>query len=409
MSRFSSISIFTGAGGLDYGLECAGFETLGAFESDSHCVTTLRTNRRWPVFQTVISSRTNILGILCIKKGAVDLMAGGPPCQPFSHAASWVNGWPNGLGDDRARTVHHFMRLARQVLPRVILLENVPGFARAGRGALEYVLKSLRQTNRIAGTNYKPFMAVLDAADYGVPQHRKRLFLVASRNGERFEFPSATHSSEASAGLLRHTTAWDALRNSKPGNFEDLRARGRWADLLPSIPEGQNYLWHTSRGEGLPLFGWRTRYWSFLLKLAKDRPSWTIPASPSQNAGPFHWENRLLGTEEMLRLQTFPEDIVICGNRTARQRQIGNAVPSLLGEVLGREIISQLLAKRPKMHQALTLSVSLARNIPIPAQNRPVPDKYLCLTGRHNPHPGTGRGPRAKHRVAGPNRVNNRD
>jgi DNA (cytosine-5)-methyltransferase 1 len=102
----------------------------------------------------------------------------------------------------------------------------------------------------------------------------------------------------------------------------------------------------------------------------------------------------------MLRLQTFPDDIVISGNRTARQRQIGNAVPSLLGEVLGRAIVSQLLAKQKK-YQSLTLSVSLARKIPLAVQNRPVSDKYLCLTGSHNPHPGTGRGPRARRSKTG--------
>jgi DNA (cytosine-5)-methyltransferase 1 len=398
MARFPLISIFTGAGGLDYGLERAGFETWGAVESDPHCVATLRRNRRWPVIQTAISSQTNLLSVLGVKQGTVDLLAGGPPCQPFSHAASWVNGQPNGLSDDRARTVQYFMRLVRQVLPKVILLENVPGFGRNKQGAVEYILRSLQSTNRLSGTNYEPSIRVIDAADYGVPQHRKRLFLVASRCGRAFEFPNPTHSSDASTDLIRHATAWDALRHSKCDTSEDLTVRGRWADLLRSIPEGQNYLWHTNRGDGLPLFGWRTRYWSFLLKLAKDRPSWTIPASPSQNAGPFHWENRLLSTEEMLRLQTFPKDVVIFGDRYARQRQIGNAVPSLLGEVLGRAIISQLLAPRSKLQQPLTLSVSLAHKTPPPERNRAVPSKYLCLAGNHRPHPGTGRGPRAKAR-----------
>src|SRR6185312_12245754 len=110
--------------------------------------------------------------------------------------------------------------------------------------------------------------------------------------------------------------------------------RGKWADLLPSIPPGMNYLWHTDRGGGEPLFGWRRRYWSFLLKLAPDQPSWTIQAQPGPATGPFHWDNRRLTGREMARLQTFPDDIQITGSLADAQRQIGNAVPSLLAEVL---------------------------------------------------------------------------
>jgi DNA (cytosine-5)-methyltransferase 1 len=117
---------------------------------------------------------------------------------------------------------------------------------------------------------------------------------------------------------------------------DDLALKGRWANLLPSIPEGKNYLWHTNRGGGKRLFGWRTKYWSFLLKLAKNQPAWTIPAQPAQNAGPFHWANRQLRTSEMLKLQTIPSNIFVAGTRADRQRQIGNAVPSLLAEAIGR-------------------------------------------------------------------------
>ena len=133
--------------------------------------------------------------------------------------------------------------------------------------------------------------------------------------------------------------------------------KGRWAKLLPSIPEGKNYLWHTDRGGGERLFGWRTKYWSFLLKLAKNQPAWTIPAQPAQNAGPFHWRNRQLRTSEMLRLQTFPSDIFVAGTRAERQRQIGNAVPPLLAEVIGRAIIASL-NDRPTSKMPYRLAIS---------------------------------------------------
>ena len=87
--------------------------------------------------------------------------------------------------------------------------------------------------------------------------------------------------------------------------------------LLPSIPEGENYLWHTNRGGGLQLFGWRTRYWSFLLKLAKSLPSWTIQAQPASAIGPFHWRSRKLTTREMCRLQTPTAQLVEAAKRAA--------------------------------------------------------------------------------------------
>ncbi len=96
----------------------------------------------------------------------------------------------------------------------------------------------------------------------------------------------------------------------------------------------------------MPLFGWRRRYWNFLLKLAKRLPSRTIQAQPGPAVGPFHWENRRLSDRELCRLQTFPDDVQVHGNRMSVQRQIGNAVPSLLAEVLGREIKTQLLGYR---------------------------------------------------------------
>jgi len=102
--------------------------------------------------------------------------------------------------------------------------------------------------------------------------------------------------------------------------------------LLKSIPEGKNYLWHTPRGAGEPLFGWRTRYWSFLLKLSKGQPSWTIQAEPGPATGPFHWRNRLLSIQELVRLQTFPDEYEIVGSRRSAQMQVGNAVPPFLAE-----------------------------------------------------------------------------
>jgi DNA (cytosine-5)-methyltransferase 1 len=391
------VSLFSGAGGLDYGLEAAGFDHLALLENDACCVASLQQNRDWPVLRTTISQTTNLYDLTGIKRREVELLAGGPPCQPFSHAASWANGQPAGLNDGRADTIRHFMRSVDQLLPKVILLENVPGFARGENGGESYVRRRLSQINSVHGTNYVAVTALIDAADYGVPQHRRRFFLVADRDGNAFKFPEPTHG-PFSSSRKGYVTAWDAIRFAGSHYEEDLAARGKWADLLPSIPEGKNYLWHTSRGGGTPLFGWRTKYWSFLLKLAKSLPSWTLPASPSQNAGPFHWSNRQLSTDELLRLQTFPPDIWISGDRTARQRQVGNAVPSLLAEILGKEIKTQLLGRRSK--STVILRVPQSRKIPRATAPKEVARKYYRLRGSLREHPGPGKGPRAKKRTA---------
>ena len=391
------ISLFTGAGGLDYGLEAAGFHTSVAIELDEEACKTLKHNRpKWKIIQKSVSDVTadELLSASHLKRRGVDLIVGGPPCQPFSKAANWArkNGRAPGLNDNRASTVSKFMDVVEMVLPKVVLLENVDGFASGGQNSGElFVTNRFNTINKSAGTSYRPVSSLLNAADFGVPQARRRRFIVAARSGHMFEFPSATHGE----GREPYVTAWDALGDDEPGD-EPLQLSGQWADLLPTIPEGQNYTWHTSRGGGQLLFGWRCRYWTFLLKLAKNRPSWTIQAHPGPAAGPFHWKNRKLSIRELCRLQTFPEDVEIKGIRSAAVRQVGNAVPSLMAEVLGRAIRRQLLGHHPQRQPSLLLN--RRRGMPEAEKPRPVPKKYHHLIGRHPDHPGTGRGPGARKR-----------
>jgi DNA (cytosine-5)-methyltransferase 1 len=326
-----------------------------------------------------------------LKAGKVDLVAGGPPCQPFSKAGNWARrqGRALGLKDTRAKTLRAFMRVVEEARPKVVLLENVEGFADGGKDSgLQFVLDRFTDINRRHGTRYHAVSGVLDAAAFGVPQSRKRRFVVAARDGKTFTFPDPTHG-EGQEPLM---TAWDALGDEAPTE-QHLELKGKWAALLPSVPEGQNYTWHTEKGKGLRLFGWRTRYWTFLLKLAKDRPSWTIQAHPGPAAGPFHWNNRKLSIKEMCRLQTFPPDVEVTGPRGPAHRQVGNAVPSLLAEVLGREIRRQLLGHRPRKRPALL--PERRAPVPPPEPTADVPAPYLSEVGDHPAHPGTGLGPGA--------------
>jgi DNA (cytosine-5)-methyltransferase 1 len=286
--------------------------------------------------------------------------------------------------------------------PRAFLLENVYGLAYRGKDeGLGRILSGIRDINERCGTNYQPKWKVLNAASFGVPQQRERVFIVASRDGREFTFPEPTHGQPGALenGQEPYRTCWDALGGlpSRP-NDEALKATGKWAELLPTIPEGENYLFHTRRGGGLPLFGWRTRYWNFLLKLAKDRPAWTIQAQPGSATGPFHWESRKLSTQELCRLQTFP-DLQIEASRSEAQRMLGNAVPSLLAEFLAREIAVQLLG-RAKYRGSPKLLPPVRPDIPPPEPVRQVSRPYLALIDDHADHPGTGLGRRARSRLS---------
>jgi DNA (cytosine-5)-methyltransferase 1 len=394
--QFSVVSLFTGVGGLDYGFEAAGFETRVALEWDRQCCESLRASRPWPVIEADLlpTPTADILRVGGLRTRSVDMLIGGPPCQPFSKSGWWKSGDSLRLEDPRANTLAGYLRVLEDVRPKAFLLENVEGLAFGGKDeGLRLLLKAIKRINQTAGTRYEPVVITLNAADYGVPQTRTRVFVIGARDGRIFNVPPVTHADPAASPPEREvwTTAWDAIGELDVPAGEDTSVTGKWADLLPSIPEGQNYLWHTDRMGGEPLFGWRRRYWNFLLKLAKDRPAWTIQAQPGPATGPFHWHNRRLSSRELAKLQTFPDDAVITGGRIEVQRQIGNAVPSLLGEVLARAIRQQFFNSKPPTPTPV-LAVSRRALCPAPEPVAPVPKKYLDLVGDHAPHPGTGRG-----------------
>ena len=408
--ELTAISLFTGAGGLDLGLEAAGFKVRLCVELDLRARETLATNRpSWPLsvpgdIHQVIPK--TILEHIRLRAGEVTLLSGGPPCQPFSKSGYWANGDTGRLRDPRSRTLNAYLRLVEATLPEVLIFENVKGilFVNKDEG-LELLRRDLMRINRKHNVKYVPCVILINAADYGVPQLRERVFVVAHRGGKKLLLPEATHGPCENGRLLwgdkPYRSAWDAIGDlDRDDESNELKATGKWAALLPSIPEGENYLWHTPRGGGMSLFGWRTRYWSFLLKLSKSKPSWTIQAQPGPATGPFHWRSRRLSIQELCRLQTFPEGYEVRGSYREAFLQIGNAVPSALGELLGLEIRRQLLDERPRHH--LRLACSARRRCPGPEPLRLVPKIYRAMRGAHPEHPGPGFGPRAISRGDGP-------
>jgi len=384
-NKLKVISLFSGAGGLDYGLEAAGFETSVCIEMEKNCCNTLRANRHWPVLEGKIEdfSTKEILKTAGLKVREAALLVGGPPCQPFSKSGYWRTGDSLRLDDPRANTLEEYMRVLEESLPKAFILENVYGLAYKGKDeGLIFLQERLNDINRRKKTKYSFIPKVLNAAQYGVPQVRERVFIIGARDGREFIFPEPklVPSDFSNARELfqfeSYRCTWDAIGDLDSESEDSFPSKvgGSWGDLLPSIPEGKNYLWHTNRGGGKELFGWRTRYWSFLLKLSKELPSWTIQAQPGTAIGPFHWKNRRLTMREMARLQTFPEDVIVLGGKSNIQRQIGNAVPSLLAEILGREILRQYFGINDST--SLVLIPPLRRPIPVAEPIHPVPLKY---------------------------------
>lgn len=386
------VSVFSGIGGLDLGLEMAGFTTIACIERDKLARKTLIANRpSWyltdPGDIELISDKLRPQSFGLVSE-ELDLLAGANPCQPFSKAAQWSNSGKNGLADSRSDCIHSFLSLFESFLPKVLLIENVPGFVSGRTSAVPVLLETLNTVKRKKRVNYKLFVQTLNCIDYGVPQRRERAIVIAIRDEVTFNWPIETHASNP----LR---AWDAI-----GGMNECQAplpTGFWADLLPSIPEGMNYIWHTEKGGGRSLFSYRSRYWTFLLKLAKTQPSWTISAQPGPSTGPFHWNNRPLSVRELLRLQTFPATWIVRGNYRQQLKQIGNATPPLLAEVLGRaigqEIFGLTYENKPK------LLISRKRGVPPASETKPVPKKYRFLERKYEAHPGTGKGPRPVSRI----------
>jgi DNA (cytosine-5)-methyltransferase 1 len=395
-----SLSLYTGAGGLDLGLESAGFVPVGCVEMDADCRKTLLRNRpSWPLAEPGNVHAHTAEGLLAsfnIAEGELAICAAGAPCQPWSKAAYWRNGDSGRLDDPRAKTLHAFIDIVEVALPDVVLLENVRGLGYRGKDeGLRLIREEFNRINRGRGSEYRPQELHINAADYGVPQQRERLFVLATRDGDQLTLPEPTHGDGRQHTA---TTAWDAIWDFDSDSIADeLVATGKWAGLLPSIPEGMNYLWHTPRGGGEPLFGWRTRFWTFLLKLAKAQPSWTVQAHPGPSTGPFHWRSRRLSITEMCGIQTFPAGYEIVGSYHSARRQAGNAVPSAIGELLGLEIRRQLYGEH--VRRRLHLIPDHRDDCPAPEAVAAVPRKYRGLRGEHPDHPGAGLGPGARKRA----------
>lgn len=360
------VSLFSGAMGLDLGLERAGHEVVVAVETDPVAVETIRRNRPdLPVIAKPIErvKTSEILEAAGLRAGDHFMVAGGPCCQAFSTV-----GKRGSLEDPRGNLFLEFVRVVRQAQPAFFLMENVRGLLSAAerhrplgqRGpgfppleddellgsAFAKVVAELRKLG------YYTVFDVLNAADYGVPQKRERFIALGSREGRAVAMPPRSHSESGMDGLQPWRTLRDAISDfpvdvthiSEPLNKVQ-------ATCLPLVPEGGNWkalpstLQKLALGKAYDSWGGRT---GFLRRLSWDRPAPSLVTLPNSRATFLGHpvENRTLSTIEYARIQQFPDTWEFTGSLRAKYRQIGNAVPVGLGEALGHAIAAAAASRR---------------------------------------------------------------
>ncbi len=321
--RFTSIEICAGGGGQALGLEMAGFDSIGAVEIEPQFCATLKKNRpNWNILQADAQQ----LDFRQFR--GVDLVAAGVPCPPFSIAGKQL-----GAKDERD-LFPAALRAIKEIKPRAVLLENVPGFAASKFE--EYRTKLLGQ---LASLGYQPEWKILNASNFGVPQLRPRFVLVALRLGhsEYFDWPLASENSMTVGKVLSDLMAgngWLGVR--------------RWVErankIAPTIVGG-------SKKHGGPDLG-PTRAKNQWRELGVDGMG-IADSAPDRK---FSIQGMPKLTVQMVkRLQSFPDDWEFCGGKTIAYRQIGNAFPPLVARAVGLSLINALNKERPRFYDDLTV------------------------------------------------------
>jgi len=332
------LSLFSGAGGLDIGFHDAGFKIVECNEIEKAFAATLIENSK-------DNSRLEGASIKCLDINKydpalkdIDFVIGGPPCQTFSAAGARAAG-VNGTDDQRGNLFKQYARILKKLHPRGFLFENVYRIVGAQEGKPWEEIKKAFQD-----IGYTLYWRILDVADYGVPQFRERLIIVGLKNGA-FKFPYPSHGPD-SLDKREHYSAGKAI-TGVTSMASGSSIRGRHGHLLNDIPPGLNYSFYTEKlGHPKPIFGWRSKFSDYLYKADPDTPVRTIKAQGGQYTGPFHWDNRMFTIEELKRLQTFPDDYSVLGNRQKIIHQLGNSVPPQFARILALSILQQVFNQK---------------------------------------------------------------
>lgn len=354
--RLNAISLFSGAMGLDLGFEKAGFNIRVCIEKDKEAARTIRLNTSIPVIEEDITQveTERILKTAGLGRNEVDIVIGGPPCQAFSTA-----GKQKGLSDFRGNVIIQYLRVVNDIRPTYFVLENVRGILSAKLNSIPEEYSEYNDTVDVKGgvlnflvnefrkSGYSVSYALLNAANYGVPEKRERVIIIGHL-GDRVPIPSPTHSENGTFNTKPWVTLFDAigdLENRDDLTYIPLRAKSM--PYLTLLKGGENWrnlppeLAQKAMGKAYFLGGGKT---GFLRRLSFDEPSPTLVTSPTMPATLLCHPTRLrpLAIEEYSRIQQFPEHWKFSGNITSIYRQIGNAVPVGLGYAVGRQIIRHI-------------------------------------------------------------------
>jgi DNA (cytosine-5)-methyltransferase 1 len=351
------VSLFSGAGGLDVGLEQAGWTVVSATDHDRYAMETLRQTKAAAISvrgQNTIHMADTLLVEADVRDLIAseltpsnkpadwrpDLLVGGPPCQPWSSA-----GHQKGLNDPRGQLIFHYLRLIDEFQPRFVLFENVRGLVTAvgEHGRPGEVLESIQSD--LADLGYASRFMTLNAADYGAAQRRVRLILLATREHVLPEFPAPTHHKNGADGLKPWATLGETLdRLPNPDPADVVRPSGIRADELRALAPGKGLRTGGKVMNNRPSGQWGYRQDSFLADLSL--PSRTIRAAstPDWVRLPGDSDLRRLTWRECASLQGFHDDWRFAGTISARFRQIGNAVQVDMADAVGRVLLSALSA-----------------------------------------------------------------
>ncbi len=337
------LDLFAGAGGLSYGLQLAGCNVIAGIDKDADCKETFlknHPNSKYLTKDIKTICRKDIYDI--IGKNNIDIIVGGPPCQGFSISGKRIE------HDPRNQLYNHFLKIIDVIKPQAVLVENVPGLRTLFNGTILDDLLTKLQTRR-----YNVNVSILSSERYGVPQARKRIFIVGIK-GEHYRFPKPSN---------KQITLWDAISDlpllnknitsteyrSKPKNKyqEFMRKESNHISnhtatkhtkqtkrIISMVPEGKNY-------KALPKHLQKIRNvhiaWT---RLDSSKPSLTIDTGHRHH---FHPKaNRVPTVRESARIQSFPDNFRFFGNKTSQYRQVGNAVPPLLALKLGERLLETL-------------------------------------------------------------------
>jgi len=382
------VSLFTGAMGLDLGFEERGFDIRVALDNNPDVVKTIKKNRpNIPVINRSISNvkTREILEVAKLSVGGATVVTGGPPCQPFSTAGRRLS-----VDGEEGQLVFQFIRVIREAQPRFFVFENVAGLVSAARkhvsfysrikknkeeltpkerlgSAFERILTEFQKIRTLEGSCYSINWDVVNSANYGVPQKRRRLIMIGSRAGKKVPLPPTTHGSpsslEVASGQKKPwVTLGDALKNLHDPKPEFL-AFPRWGRYMKYIPAGGCWRDLPKRLQKEAMGGAyddgndgnRGGRTGFYRRLSWDKPSPTLLTSPifkgSVLAHPE--EARPLSVREYAEIQRFPDDWEFIDHIATKYRLIGEAVPIPLSTAIADQIKAEIEKPNPAQEEKI--------------------------------------------------------